>query len=182
MGHVSFELEHSCPADLDRLWATLGRPEHVECKYAALGSTNLRILAFDADEHVINVVLERQIRAPDGALPAWARPVFAGSQVLHHRTRWARVDARSASVELKIWPLGAPVRAYGHGAVIELSDGSTQMKMHVGVQCGVPIIGTRVAELFANQLKQALGQDHSFTLSYPELPKRSWRQRAATAV
>lgn len=177
MGQVGFQLEHLYPADLRRLWAALGRPEYVERKYAALGSTDLRILRFDADEHIINVVLERRVRAPDAAaVSAWARPVFSSSHVLHHRSRWTRVDAKSAHVELEIWPLGTPVRAHGDGAALELSAECTQMKLRIAVQCGVPVIGTKVAQLFADQMKQALAQDHRFTLSYLQLPTQSGRR------
>ncbi len=170
MGQVGFQLEHVYPADLRRLWAALGRPEYVERKYAALGSTNLRILQFDADEDLINVVLERRIRTPDSALPAWAKHVFSGSHVLHHHSRWTRVDAKSARFELEIWPLRTPVRAHGDGAAVELSATCTQVKLRIAVQCGVPVIGTKVAQMFADQMKQALIQDHRFTLSYLELP------------
>jgi Protein of unknown function (DUF2505) len=181
MGKVIFELEQSFPAGLGRLWAALGRRHYVESKYLALGSTDLRILEFDVSERVINVVVERCVRTSGNAVPIWARPLFSGAHVLHHHTRWTRVDERSAAVELEIWPLRTPVRAHGDGAVVELSTQSTQMKLDIAVQCGVPAIGTQVAQLFAVQMKQALGQDHAFTLSYLGSPRSSHRRESNTS-
>ena len=67
---------------------------------------------------------------------------------------------------MHIWPLGAPVRAQGSGFVIELPDKSTQLKLSVAVQCDVPAVGSRVAQIFANQMIRALEQDHNFTFGY----------------
>lgn len=180
MGKVSFQLKQSFPAGLGRLWAALGRRQYVESKYLALGSTELRILEFDVSEHVINVVVERCIRTSGNAMPAWARPLFSGAHVLHHHTRWTRVDEKSADLELETWPLRTPVRAHGDGAVVELSARSTQMKLDMTVQCGVPAIGTQVARLFSVQMKRALGQDHRFTLSYLGMPASASPRDPAT--
>jgi len=176
MDHVNFQLEQLYPADLRLLWATLGRREYVESKYRSLGSTDLHILEFDVDEHTINVVLERRIRTSDAAVPAWARVFFVGSHVLHHQTRWTRVDPRNVEVELEIWPLGAPVRAQGGGAVIELSDRSTQLNLSFAVKCDIPAVGPKVAQIFANQMKRALDQDHGFTVSYLRQTATTTRQ------
>ena len=67
---------------------------------------------------------------------------------------------------MQILPLGAPVRAQGRGLVIELPDNSTQMKLSVAVHCDVPAVGSKVAQIFANQMIRALDQDHDFTLRY----------------
>lgn len=168
MGKVSFHLNQSFPARLGGLWTALGRRHYVESKYFALGSTDLCVFEFDVGERVINVVVERCIRTAGNAVPVWARPFFSGTHVLHQHTRWTRVDERSAGVELEIWPVGKPIRARGDGAVVESSAQSTQMKLHMTVLCAIPAIGTQVAQLFADQLKQALWQDHRFTLSYLE--------------
>jgi hypothetical protein len=166
MGHVNFQLEQLFPGDLQLLWAALGRREYVEEKYRSLASSDLRILAFDVNERTIDVSLERRIRTSVKAVPAWARVFFAGSHVLHHHTRWTRVDPRSVEVEMHIWPLGAPVRAQGSGVVIELPDKSTQLKLRVAVRCDVPAVGSKFARIFANQMIRALDQDYNFTSGY----------------
>lgn len=166
MDPVNFRLEQLYPADLRLLWAALGRREYVESKYRSLGSTDLHILEFNVNEHSINVVLERRIRISGETMPAWARVVFAGSHVLHHHTRWTRVDPRKVEVELEIWPLGVPVRAQGSGSVSELSEDTTQLNLDFAVKCGIPAVGPKVAQIFANQMKRALDQDHRFTVSY----------------
>jgi hypothetical protein len=166
MHQFNFQLKHLYPADLGRLWATLGRREYVESKYRALGSTDLRILEFDVSAHTIFVVLERRVRNDADAVPAWAKIILAGSHVLHHQTRWTRVDSKSAEVEVEIWPPGIPVRAQGRGVIVELSAKRTEITLDFAVECHVPAVGAKVAEFFADQMEQALDQDHRFTMSY----------------
>jgi hypothetical protein len=181
MSHVNLQLEQLYPADLRVLWAALGRREYVEDKYRSLGSTDLRILAFDVSERIIEVSLERRIRTPVESVPAWARVFFAGSHVLHHHSRWTRVDSRSVEVEMQIWPLGAPVRAQGRGFVVELPDKSTHLRLSVAVQSDVPAVGSKVAQIFAKQMIRALDQDHYFTLSYLRQTAKTTEQDSIAA-
>jgi predicted RNA methylase len=166
MAVVTFRLEQDFPTELARLWAVLGRRDFVEQKYQALGSTALHILKFDASERMIEVELERRVPATPEEMPAWARVLSGVRQTMHHHTRWERVSPTRIDAEVDISPVGKPVRVHGIGTVVELSPDRTRMTLDFNVECNVPAIGPKVARLFADQMKQALREDHRFTLNY----------------
>jgi hypothetical protein len=163
---MKFSLEQDFPADLSRLWVTLGRGDYIEQKYRSLGSTATRILKLHVTDDVIEVELERDAPVARERLPRWARQVVHGNQPMHHHTRWLRANASLVEGELDIAPVGIPVRAHGVGTVVEVAPGRSRMTLEFDVQSGLPIVGAEVARVFAEQVKAALGADHTFTLEY----------------
>jgi hypothetical protein len=163
---ADFEIVQDFPASLSRLWETLGRRDYAERKYRALGSTALQIKQFDSTPQRIEVRLERTLRVEPNRLPAWAFWLSGPQQRLDHHSCWTRVGAREAAVELRVSAAGHAVRAHATGSVTELDPGHTRMRLHVTVECPVPVIGRRIAHLFADRMKQALEQDHAFTVRY----------------
>jgi len=79
----------------------LGPREYVESECHALGSMDFYILEFEVSAHTIIVVLERRVQNEADAVPAWAKLILAESHVLHHPTRWTRVDSKSAEVAVE---------------------------------------------------------------------------------
>lgn len=163
---MEFDVMQEFPVGLDRLWAALGRADYVELKYRSLGSTSLRVMKFKADAETIEVELERQAPVAEDVLPLWAR-VFAGTrQAMRHHTRWRRVGRDRVDTELDICALGRRVSAKGTGSVVELSPRHSRMTLHFDVVSTSVALKSRVAELFARQVMQALDADHAFTLEY----------------
>jgi len=163
---VNFEIAQDFPASLARLWEALGRRDYVERKYVALGSTSLQIKQFDSSPQRIEVRLERTLANAASGLPAWARWLSGQPQRLTHHTCWNRAGAKQVDVDLRVSTQDHAVDAHATGSVIELDSGRTRMRLRVAVECSVPAIGGRIANLFANQMKHALEQDHSFTVRY----------------
>jgi hypothetical protein len=163
---MKFSLAQDYPADLRRLWATLGRAEYVEQKYRSLGAAALRILKLQVTDDVIDVELERSAPVAREELPRWARAVLRGTQPMHHHTRWSRAGAARVEAELDIAPVGIPVRAHGVGSVAELAPDRTRLTLDFDVECRLPVVGAEVARVFAEQVKAALRADHAFTLEY----------------
>jgi hypothetical protein len=163
---VSLEIAQDFPASLARLWEVLGRRDYVERKYAALGSTALRIRQFDSSAQRIEVRLERTLGVDASGLPAWARWLSGRPQRLTHHTRWTRVGPKQVDIELRVSTRGHAVDAHATGSVTELDSGLTRMRLRVAVQCSIPAIGGRIAELFVDQMKHSLEQDHSYTVRY----------------
>jgi hypothetical protein len=163
---ADFEIAQDFPASLSRLWEALGRRDYAERKYRALGSTSLLIRQFDSTPQRIEVRLERTLRVEPKRLPAWALWLSGPRQRLDHHSCWTRVGAREAAVDLRVSAAGRAVSAHATGSVIELDPGHTRMRLHVTVECPIAAIGRRIADLFADQMKRALEQDHAYTVRY----------------
>lgn len=165
---MKFSLSQDFPAGLERLWAAFGQPDYPVQKYRSLGSTGLRMLRFDATAELIEVELERRAPVAWETVPAWARGFLSRGQVMHHRTRWLRVSPTWVEVELGIVPVGKPVSAHGTGSIVQLAPDLTRMTLRFVVECRLPVLGARVARLYAKQIREAFEADHAFTLRYLE--------------
>lgn len=163
---MKFDLRQEFPVGLERLWTALGRAAYVEQKYRALGSTSLRILKFSASPELIEVELDREAPVDGKQLPVWAR-VFSGkAQAMHQKTRWKRADPSRIEAEVDISAVRVLVSAKGVGSVVEVSPVHSRMTLHFHVSSASPILKSKVARLFAQQVKSALADDHEFTVDY----------------
>lgn len=165
---MKFSLVQEFPASLERLWSAFGQPDYPLQKYRALGSTGIRLLRFVATAELIEVELEREAPVAGDAVPGWARGFMRPTQTMRHRTRWRRVGPTQAEAELDIAPLGQPVAAHGIGSIAELGPGLTRMTLSFVVSSRLPVLGARVARLYAEQIRAALEADHAYTLRYLE--------------
>jgi hypothetical protein len=160
---MEFTVTQDFPAGLDRLWAVVGRADYPQRKYRALGSTAVRVHQFRATAQAVEVELERAAPVDRSRLPAWTRLLVRGEQTLRHRTAWRRVGPTQAAAELDISSIGLPVRAYGVGKLVESANGTTRMVLTWRVHS---MLGKKVENLFAEQIRAALDDDHAFTLQY----------------
>lgn len=163
---MKFSLSQDFPAGLDRLWAVFGRPDYPEKKYRSLGSSDIRVLLFRVEADVIEVELERTTPVAWRTIPVWARAFLGRRQVMHHRSRWQRVSPTWVEAVLDIAPVGRRVSAHGTGSIVQLTPDLTRMTLRFTVDSGIPVLGARVARLYAKQVREALRADHAFTLRY----------------
>lgn len=165
---MKFSLSQDFPAGLDRLWAVFGRPDYPEKKYRSLGSSDIRVLLFRVDAEVIEVELERTTPVAWQTIPVWARALLSRRQVMHHRSRWQRVSPTWVEAVLDIAPVGRRVSAHGSGSIVQLTPDRTRMTLRFTVDSAIPVLGAKVARLYARQIREALRADHAFTLRYLE--------------
>lgn len=164
--HVKFNLAQDFPVGLDVLWPVYGAPPYLEAKYRALGAHRIDIKEAVTDEQAIFVVLERTI-APDlKGVPDWARKLVGRDYVMRHENRCRRLSPQSSVVNLSITPLGSPVSINAKGSLNEVAPGQCRLALEFDVECSLPIVGKKVAELFAGKIREALQEDHDFTLDY----------------
>lgn len=165
---MEFTLTHDFPAGLDRLWAAFGHREYPQRKYLALGAKAVRVRRFHATAQAIEVELERDVSVDKSRLPLWARWLVRSEQTLRHQSAWRRVGPAQVAAELDILPVGVPVRAHGSGTIVEAAPGTTRMVLTWHVDS---MLGEKVERLFANQIRTALEDDHTFTLQYLQRAK-----------
>jgi hypothetical protein len=162
---MQFHLTQDFPAGLDRLWVAFGCADYPRRKYLALGATAVRVRRFRATTAAIEVELERDVPVDKSRLPPWMRLLARSQQTLQQRTAWRRVGPKQAAAELDIVPVGLPVRARASGTIVESAPGQTRMELTWQVDS---MLGEKVERHFADQIRAALDDDHTFTLQYLE--------------
>jgi hypothetical protein len=86
-------------------------------------------------------------------------------QTLQHRTAWRRLGPKQAAADLDIVGVGLPVRAQAGGTIVEYAPGQTRMELTWKVDS---MLGEKAEPRFADQIRAALDDDHTFTLQYLE--------------
>lgn len=163
---MKFNLAQDFPVGLDVLWPVYGAPPYLDAKYRSLGAHRIDIKEAVTDEQAIFVVLERTI-APDlKGVPEWARKLVGRDYVMRHENRCRRLSPQTSAVNLSITPMGSPVTIKAVGSLNEVSAGRCRLALEFDVECSLPLIGKKVAELFAGKIREALQEDHDFTLGY----------------
>jgi hypothetical protein len=163
---MKFAVIENFPASLARLWAALAHPDYPAQKYQALGSTGLQLLRFDVSEQVIEVELERTVRAALEAAPAWARPFMDGEQRMRQYGRWQRVSPTQIDAELDLGLVDLPLSAHASGSAVEVRPEHTRLTLRFQVFSRLPAFRGTAARLFAAQARAAMAADHAFTLEY----------------
>lgn len=153
------------PATLDTLWKVFGNPEYPEKKYRALGATQFRMLRSNVTSENIEIELERVTPVTLDKVPEWARKFVKPEQTMRHHTRWKRSGAQVQST-LSVVPVGVPVTVEGTGRIQQTGTDTTRVTLNFEVSCKIPLVGGKVAQLFAEQLKIALEADYAYTLQH----------------
>lgn len=161
---MRFSLQQDFPFGIDALWPVYGAPAYLEAKYKALGAHSLRIQVAETTDEEIRVVLERTI-APDlRGVPDWARKMLGAEYVMRHENHCRRTGT-AAQVHLRITPAGAPVTIEARGQLGDRGE-RAHLALEFQVECSIPLVGKKVAELFAAKIREALAEDYDFTRDY----------------
>lgn len=164
---MKFSFDQDFPQGLDRLWAVYAQTDYLKAKYGALGSTHIRVLESVTTDKDLGVVLERTIPAADiNGIPDWAKKLISRDYVMRHENRCKRTSPTHATVSLRITPVGSPVSISAQGTFSEPVAGHSRLALTFDVECKIPLVGGKVAELFAKKIREALAEDHDFTLGY----------------
>lgn len=164
---ASFTVEQEFPVGLDRLWTAVGRADYVREKYRALGATEVRLRRFTATAGRIDVDLERDLPVAL-PLPPGAGAPGASLRTLRHRSTWRRDAPDHARVDIEITPLGLPVDARGDGALHQTAPDRCRLELHWRTVAGesLGLLRGLAAAIFARRVREALAEDHAFTLAW----------------
>jgi hypothetical protein len=156
------------PAPPSRLWEVFSDPSYLGEKYLALGAIHVDVQRFEASASSIEIVLTRRIPVDLARIPSFARSIVGQEQTMEHRTSWRRDPQDEIDGKLIITAVGRPVRIAGTARLLPAREGRSRLTLEFDVTSDVPLIGGKIAKLFAEQVEAALQADHRFTLGYLE--------------
>ncbi len=158
-------VDQDFPASPEVLWSVFSDREYPGAKYRALGATHFELSRFTATPDEISVDLTRKLPIELSKLPAFARKFIGDEQTMRHETRWRRGPDGAVSATLVITPVGRPVKIGGTARLVARGAGA-RLSFELDVTSDVPLIGGKIAQLFADQIEAALAADHGFTRAW----------------
>jgi hypothetical protein len=149
------------PHTADVVFAALTDFEAVRSKYEAIGQSDVQLVRHEqGDDGSVTLVTSRVVPLE---LPGFAKKVLSPKQQVTQTDVWSAPDPSGGrtgtfAVEAK----GTPVRVHGTLRLApDGSDGCTNTTV-VTVECPVPLIGGKIADLVANDTRRALEHEHTW--------------------
>lgn len=151
---------HTYQHPVDAVFAVLTDFDAMKAKYESLGQTDVELVRRDhADDGSVTVVTKRVVPLD---LPGFAKKVLSPRQTVVQTDEWSAPNAKGArdgtfSVEAK----GSPVKVRGTLRLAPKGATGCTNTTHVTIECKVPLIGGKIAELVAGDTRKAI--DHEQT-------------------
>jgi hypothetical protein len=164
---VKLNTIHTFRHPVDDVFAALVDAEAVTAKYEAAGQSDVRVVRReDGDDGAVTLVTARVVPLE---LPGFAKKVLSPRQSVTQTDIWSAPDGDGRrtgtfTVEAK----GTPVQVRG---TLDLApDGATACTntIDVVVECKVPLIGGKIADLVAGDTRRALEHEQSWTNEHLE--------------
>jgi hypothetical protein len=157
---MQFNAIHDYRHPPDEVFAALTDFEAVKSKYEAIGQSEVQLVRRDEGEDgSVTLVTTRVVPLE---LPGFAKKVLSPKQHVTQTDVWSGADGKGLrtgtfTVEAK----GTPVRLQGTLQLVPRGAKGCTNTTDVTVECKVPLIGGKIADLVAGDTRRAL--DHEQT-------------------
>lgn len=157
---MQFNAVHTYQHPAGAVFAALTDFEAVKSKYEAIGQSEVQLVRRDqGDDGSVTMVTTRVVPLE---LPGFAKKVLSPKQHVTQTDVWSGADSRGRrSGTFTVEAKGAPVRLQGTLQLVPRGAKGCANTIEVTVECKVPLIGGKIADLVANDTRRAL--DHEQT-------------------
>ncbi len=162
---MQFDAIHTYQQSADEVFAALIDFEAVKAKYEAIGQSDvLLVRRDDSDDGSVTMVTTRVVPLE---LPGFAKKVLSPKQHVTQTDVWSGADSKGRRtgtfvVEAK----GTPVRLHGTLHLAPRKGSGCTNTTDVTVDCKVPLIGGKIADLVANDTRRALDHEQAWMHEY----------------
>ena len=158
---MQFNAIHTYQHPADQVFAALIDFDAVKSKYEAIGQSDvLLVRRDDGDDGSVTLVTTRVVPLE---LPGFAKKVLSPKQHVTQTDVWSGADSTGRRtgtfvVEAK----GTPVRLHGTLELTPRKASACTNTTDVTVDCNVPLIGGKIADLVANDTRRALDHEQAW--------------------
>ena len=162
---MQFNVIHDYDHPADQVFAALVDFEAVKSKYEAIGQSDVQLVRCDeSDDGSVTMVTTRVVPLE---LPGFAKKVLSPKQNVTQTDVWTGADDKGRRtgtfvVEAK----GTPVQVRGTLALTPRKGAGCTNTTDVTVECKVPLIGGKIADLVANDTRRALDHEQAWMSEY----------------
>jgi hypothetical protein len=157
---MQFNAIHAYQYPAGEVFAALTDFEAVKSKYEAIGHSEVLLVRRDqGDDGSVTMVTTRVVPLE---LPGFAKKVLSPRQHVTQTDVWSGADGKGRrSGTFAVEAKGTPVRLQGTLQLVPRGAKGCTNTTEVTVECNVPLIGGKIADLVANDTRRAL--DHEQT-------------------
>jgi hypothetical protein len=159
---VQFTATHTYKHRVGEVFEILTDFDAVRAKYEALGDSNVDLVRRDEGEDGSVTLVTRRVVPLE--LPGFAKRVLSPKQSVTQTDEWSAADAKGGrtgtfAVEAK----GTPVRVHGSLRLAPKGTKGCTNTLAVTVECKLPLIGGKIADLVAKDTRRAVDHEQEWT-------------------
>jgi hypothetical protein len=147
----------------DKVFATMTDRAYLEARLQELGGPGSALLELDASPESARYKLKQGLSEND--LPPIVSKVMNGDLAIVRTETLNRTAPGSYSGDVDVAIPGAPASAAGSMALADDGDGSL-FEVHADVTVRVPLIGGKIEEIVAEQVRRLLEAETAFTVRW----------------
>jgi Protein of unknown function (DUF2505) len=158
---MQFSAIHTYRHAADDVFATLTDFEAVKSKYEAIGQSHVELVRLDqGDDGSVTLVTSRVVPLE---LPGFARKVLSPKQHVTQTDVWSGADGKGRRTgTFVVDAKGTPVRLYGTLELVPHGTRGCTNTTEVTIECKVPLIGGKIADLVADDTRSALEHEQTW--------------------
>jgi len=162
---MQFNAIHTYEHSADQVFAALTDFEALKSKYEAIGQSDVQLVRHDTnDEGSVTVVTTRIVPLE---LPGFAKKVLSPKQHVTQTDVWSASDSKGRrSGTFAVEAKGTPVRLHGTLQLTPRKASGCTNTTDVTVECKVPLIGGKIADLVAGDTRRALDHEQTWLSEY----------------
>lgn len=148
----------------ERVYTTMVDRDFIEKRLVQMGGPGAEVQEYESSaDGTITYTLQHGIDSAD--LPDMVTKLLPGGRVVIKRTeRWAPTDGGGYAGTGRVSIAGTPATAKAAMRLAD-TDGGSELAVDVEVTVKVPIVGSKVEEAVAEQIRNLLTAETDFTLS-----------------
>lgn len=154
------------PLPVDAMYALFTERTFFEERYRLSGDLT-EFIHFGPEGDRFRIDVRRHVQLKPGTqVPALARRFVREKYVLHTRLDWDNrpgLATRTGNYRFEVE--GVPVHVTGTMRLAPQGNGSSN-HVDVTVDCSVPLVGGKIAEMVGERVEATLGRDYQSTLAY----------------
>lgn len=148
------------PLSTTELFNHFSNPEFFERKYRDQGASNIRVLSAETVDNTSRITVSRDVPV-EVDVPSFARSMVPATITLIQTDIW---DMSNNKGRLEIEFKGMPVKVHCDMHIRDLESGAHQ-DLHFDIKVNVPLLGGKLEELLARDLKMKFQKDTEVTMA-----------------
>ncbi|HXV91913.1 MAG TPA: DUF2505 domain-containing protein [Pseudonocardia sp.] len=148
----------------DEVYATMVDPDFLRARLDELGGPGARLVEHSADVDGARYRLRHGL--DNAVLPPMVQKLVAGDLVIERTETLRRHTIGRYGGDVGVQILGTPVTASGVIRLADLDDAGSEMVIRADVTVRVPLIGGRIEEVIAENVRLLLAAETEFTMRW----------------
>jgi len=162
---MQFTETHTYKHPAAKVFTMLTDFDAVKEKYEALGQSDVQLVRCDRGKDGSVTLVTRRVVPLE--LPGFAKRVLSPKQRVTQTDEWSAADSKGVrtgtfAVEAK----GTPVRVFGSLRLVPKGTKGCTNTTAVTVECKLPLIGGKIADLVAKDTRRAVDHEQAWTTTH----------------